>query len=795
MLRNTIKSSLRSLLKNRSHTLINLGGLSLGITSALILLLVVRFELSFDNYHESKDYIFRVVRIDNSEYKSSATYPLIDAVRSDFPDLEHVTITDTNEGDPVFGIPQSDGTMERFKEKPVAFVDPEFFKMFDYVWLEGDADALVREKTVVLNKTLAHKYFGKESALGKVISYNNKYDLTVSGVVEDAPLNTELPFHAFISYRLGTDKHGWDDWDSSSSSINCFVQLKEGANKEDLEAKMKGWHLKYFTGNLRPEGEARTYFLQALTDIHFDDRFSSYNGRTISKTTIWSLALIGSLLLLTACINFINLNTVLIFNRAKEVGIRKTLGGSRVHLLGQFLTETFFIAILSMVISMGFVELALLKLTPILSFHLEFRPLSDPFALRLVLGFPFLITLIAGLYPALSLAAFNPIKALKNRLEERQSQGLTLRRSLIVIQLMISQALIICTIVVLKQMNYFMNQPLGVNSDAVVEFEIPENRNTDVLAMKDRMVNIPGVQSVALSNTGSTGETTWQGEFEADLKGTILKDEATIKFADKDYVRTYQLKLLAGDDFVRSDSVDRFLINESFVNLLGFNSNEEAIGTPLKVWGRKALVSGVVGDFHAESLKDAITPIVIIPDKKGFYTGAVKLNTKAVKETIAQVGKVWESYYPAYVFEYSFLDDTIAKYYEQERRTSNLLTIFSGVAILIGCIGLFGLISFMAARRTKEVGIRKTLGASVAQIVVLFTKEFVTLLLVSFVIAAPLSYYFMKGWLSNFASRINITAGVFLLSIGLLFVIVIFTTGIKSFKAATANPVDSLKNE
>ncbi len=221
---NTIKTSLRSLIKNRGHALINLGGLSLGITSALVLFLVAQFELSFDDYHKNKDNIYRVVRIDNNEYKSSATYPLIDAVRNDFPDLQHVTITDTNQGDPVFGIPQSDGTMVMFKEKPVAFVDPEFFKMFDYVWVEGGKDALFTEKTVVLNKTLAHKYFGNESALGKVISYNNIYDLTVSGVVEDAPLNTELPFHAFISYRLGADKHGWDDWDSSSSSLK--VSLK-----------------------------------------------------------------------------------------------------------------------------------------------------------------------------------------------------------------------------------------------------------------------------------------------------------------------------------------------------------------------------------------------------------------------------------------------------------------------------------------------------------------------------------------------------------------------------------------
>lgn len=796
---NTIKSSFRSILKNRSHTIINLIGLSLGITSAIILALVVRFELSFDNYHENKDRIFRVVterlKYEEHDYTSGVTYPLVEAIRNDFPDIEYATLIDTNQGDPVLAIAQPDGSIERFKEPFVAFADPEYFKIFTYQFLEGGSDALMTEKSIVLNQSLARKYFGKSRAIGKVINYNGKYDLTVSGVVEDAPKNTDLPFSAIISYRLGADKHGWDDWDSSSSSVNCYIKLKSAANAVDLQNKMKGWHLKYFTGDIRGEGEAKTYFLQPLSTIHFDNRFTNYSDKIVAKTTIWSLALIGILLLATACINFVNLNTVLIFNRAKEVGIRKTLGGSKFHLFLQFLGETFIIASVSLLLSSGLVELSLIQLTPVLGFHLDFNPISDPFTFSLLLTFPFLIVLLAGLYPAISLAAFNPIRALKNKLVDANSHGLTLRRSLIVVQLMISQALIICTIIVINQMDYFMNRPMGLNSEAVIEFELPVRKNIELLTLKDRLANIPGIASVSMSNTGSTGESTWGSDIEATVNGALVKHDVVIKFADQDYVKTYQLSLLAGEDFARSDSVDRFLVNEALVRALGFSNNEEALGIPITVWEKKALISGVVKNYNSGSLKEEIQPLIVIPDKNRFFICAVKLNSSDVEGVMDKVENEWKNFFPVYVFEYTFLDDTIKKYYEQERRTSNLLTMFSGVALLIGSIGLFGLVSFMVAKKTKEVGIRKALGASVSNIILLFSREFVTLIIISFLISAPTAYYLMNQWLSNFAYRITPNAGTFVMAISIITIVVLGTVGYKSLKAAVANPIDALKDE
>ena len=799
MWQNTFKASIRSILKNKSHTLINLVGLSLGTTSAILLALVVRYELSFDNYHENRDRIYRVVterlKYGEQDYTSGITYPLVDAMRNDFPDIEYAALTDTNQGDPVLGIAQPDGTMERFKEKLVAFADPEYFKIFSYRFIEGSPEALYTEKSIVLSRELARKYFGDVPAVGKVINYNGMYDLTVTGVMENPPKNTDLPFRAIISYRLGADKHGWDDWDSSSSSVNCYILLKAGANAHGLEAKMKGWHLKYFIGDIQAEGEARTYFLQPLSTIHFDQRFTNYSDKVISKATIWSLVLVGLLLFVTACINFVNLNTVLIFNRAKEAGIRKTLGSSKLHLLGQFLGETFIIAVVAVLLSSGLAELSLIQLAPALGYQLDFAPLSDPFTFVGLLAFPFLITLLAGLYPAMALSSFNPVKALKNKMAGGEAKGITLRRSLIVVQLMISQTLIICTIVVLHQMDYFMSRPLGLNSSAIIEFELPDNRNVDLQALKDRLSLVPGIASVSMSNNGSIGESTWGGEYEADVNGTHVKNDVTVKFADKDFVKTYQLDLLEGQDFIRSDSVDRFLVNEEFVHSLGLSSNAEAIGIPVDVWGRKAMVSGVVKNFNSSSLKEEIRPLIIIPDRKGFYTCGVKLNTSDVQGAMKGVGKEWQRSFPHYVFEYTFLDDTIRKFYDQERRTSNLLALFSGMAILIGCIGLFGLVSFMVVKKTKEVGVRKVLGASVANIMILFSREFMMLITVSFVISAPLSYYFMGQWLDNFAYRVSVGIGTFCLGALLMATVVLGTVGFKSLKAAIANPIDALKDE
>jgi len=799
MIRSYFISNLRALWRNRSQTAVNLVGLTLGISCSIIVFLVVRFELSYDTYHPDADRIYRVVtKYTNSDqpgYGAGTTYPLPDAIRKDFPDPEWVTITDANVADPVIAITGDDGSIQRFKETRVMFADPEYFKIFHYNWVEGNEDALKREKTVVLTATIARKYFGDEPAINKVINFNNEYDATVSGVVSDPPLNTDFPFRMIFSMRLGANKRGWEDWGAASSSINCYLKLTPGATKESFEAKLAGWHMKYFTGGLEEDGKGRVYFLQPLNEIHFDTRFSNFGGRVVSYASLLTLGLIGLLLLLTACINFINLNTVLIISRSKEAGIRKVMGSTKKQLIFQFLGETWMVAVVALFLSLGVVELAIIKLVPVLTYRLSFMPMQDTTTLIFLIGLPFVVTMLAGLYPGISLSRFQPIHALKSRLSGNAGKGLNVRRTLIIIQLMISQALVVATIIVFQQINYFMHQPLGINSAAVVEFSLPENGADLIHRLTERMKNIQGVENVSVSNTGATSTNRWTGATDATVSGEIVKISAQIKFADENFIDTYQLKLLQGENLLRTDTATRFVVNESYVKKLGLKNREDAIGTPVDVWGKHALITGIVQDFNSTPLHDEREPLILSNGVESVYRGGVRLNTSDVPSTLKEVQKVWESVYPKYVFEYSFLDDTIAQFYAAERRSSYLIGLFASIAIFIGCIGLYGLVSFMARSKTKEIGIRKTLGASVAQVVGLFSMEFVWLTILAFVLSAPIAYYFMNQWLSNFAYRIQPGAFTFLLGVALSFLVVIATVGIKSYRAAVANPVDALRDE
>jgi putative ABC transport system permease protein len=723
------------------------------------------------------------------------TYPLPRALRQDFPDLEYVAMADRNMNDPVITITRDDNSTEKFKEKGVAFLDPEFLKIFHYDWIEGNSDALKQEKTVVLTESMARKYFGTTDVVNKIINFDNEFDVTVVGVIKDPQPNTDFTFSVMLSSNLGSTKHGWEEWGSASSSINCFVKLKAGVSQKDFEAKLKGWHLKYFTGKNEEDGKNRTYFLQPLSVQHFDTRFNNIAGRVVSYERLTTLGLIGVLLLLTACINFINLNTVLIIDRSKEAGIRKVMGSSRHQLVFQFLGETLTITLLSMIVSTGLVELALIQLSSVLEYRLTFHPLSDPATTSFLVALPVAVTLLAGLYPGLTLSRFQPVVALKNKLSGSPGKGMTLRRSLIVFQLVISQVLVVCTIIVVQQINYFLNQPIGLNSRAIVEFELPENKPDVIARLKERLKSIPGVENAAMSNTGATSGNNWGGDFEAVVGGKLVKEGASVKFASEDFIETYEIQLLHGENLVKSDTANRFLINESLSRVLGFTNPADAIGTPIDIWGNKALVTGVVKDFNTLPLHNRLNPTIILCGTTAYYTGAARIESSKMMETIALVKAAWEDVYPKYVFQYNFLDDTIAHFYDSERQTSYLIGLFAGVAIFIGCIGLFGLVSFMARRKTKEVGIRKTLGASVSQVLILFSKEFAILILVSFVIAVPVSYYFMQEWLNNFTYRIQPGAPTYMLGVAVTFAVVIATVGIRSYKAAIANPVDALRDE
>ena len=797
MIKQYFTSSLRSLWTNRRHTTINLLGLTLGITCTILIFQVITFELSFDQYHKNTDRIYRVVtqylNSDNA-FNSGTTYPLPPALKNDFPDPEHVILVDANLGDIVLSVAQPDGTSKKFKEDRICFADHGYFQMLDHEWIEGGPDALNREKTVTISESIAKKYFNNEPALNKIINFNNQFDVTVAGVFKDVPLNSSIQFPIVLSNKLGADQRGWESWGSTSSGLNCFVMLQEGVTKEAFEKKLEGWHFKYFTGEDEEDGKNLRYFLQPLSEMHYDTRYTVYYGPIRSYTTLLTLGSIGVLLLLTACVNFINLNTVLIGSRSKEVGIRKTLGSNRSSIAMQFVAETFFVTLLAVCISIALVEIALSLLTPVLGYTLNFHPFTDIQMLLFLLSLPIVVALLAGLYPALRLSGFQPVHALKNKFLGNESGAINLRRALIVFQLVVSQALIVATIIIVQQMQHFSNMPLGIAKDTVVEFDVPEQDPKVLRELHARLRSIPGVEGATLSNTGSVSNNTWNSSFEAKISGSLIKETAQVKFADASFVHTYGLQILVGNDLKPSDTADGFLVNEEFVQLLGL-SNAEAIGFPIKIWGFTGDIRGVIKNFHTRSLHEEMDPVIILSNTRYYQNGAVRLRTKDSKEALAEVQKVWEDVFPKYVFEYEFLGQIVADFYSTERNDTYLIGLFAIVAILVACIGLYGLISYMAHNRVKEIGIRKTLGASVTQIMTLLSKEFVILTVLAFVISAPAVYYMAETWLSNFAYRIHPDISTFLLSILLIFAIVLSTIGTRSYTAATANPVDALRNE
>ncbi|HTF20695.1 MAG TPA: ABC transporter permease [Chryseolinea sp.] len=798
MFKSNILVRLRILWRNRTHAAINVIGLSLGITSSVIIFLVLKFEYSYDSFRPDGDRVYRVVKtFDDGKHPafqySALTYPLIPALRNDFADAEFVSLVDAQKS--VIRVPKPDGTFAKFREEAIAFVDSSYFDILTQEWIMGNHKALTEPNTVVLSEAVAQKYFGDHDPINRVINYNGEFDLIVSGVVKDPPLNTDFAFTIYVTNNLGSVKRGWDNWGASASNVNCLVKLHISVSETQMENKLKGWHLQYIKSDELENAKNENVVLQPLSDIHFDGEFWNPGGRIVSRASLITMALIGTVLLLTACINFVNLNTVLIIDRSKETGIRKVMGSTRLQLVSQFLGETLLIAVISLFLSLGLVELLAIQLSPILGYRLRFEPFADLMTVSFIMCVLFVVVILAGLYPAVRLAGFQPIRALKSKLGGGSQKGFTLRRSLVVFQLATSQVLIVCTIIAIQQMNFFMSQPIGLNSQAVIEFGIPENGAEKMRLLSDRMLTISGVRNFSASNTGSISDGQWSDNYEATVNNKVVKENAFAKMADENYVDTYGIQLLVGENLVREDSATRCLVNETFVKSLGLSKLQDAIGVPVAIWGHHAIVTGVIRDFNAESLHNKIRPTIILPSSDSYFKGAVRMETENMNETLDQVRATWEAIFPNYVYEQFFLDDVISGMYKAERNVSRLVALFAGMAIFIGSIGLYGLISFIARTRTKEVGIRKSLGASAAQVVGMFSREFILLIAIAFIISMPMAHIFMSEWLNNFEYRIHPGILTFLLGVSFNFVIVLSTIGVRAYRAAVANPVTALRDE
>ncbi len=796
MFKNFIKLSLRSMARNKVHALINVAGLSLGLVGALVIFMIIRYELSFDAHHREADRIFRLVRTSHEFGQTMHTpgvpYPLPQALRTDFPEIEHVAIVDANFTPSVFAIKRDDGSIAKFKEeKGVAFVDPEFFGIFSYRWLHGDPErALSAPQSMVISRGIAEKFFGQEDPMGKRVIYDNRHEVQVTGVVADAPANSDLPLNLLIAYDH--KERGNDNWGSISSGTQCYLKLPTRIDPKEIESRLGGFLLKH-----QKEDEAKTVTmaLQPLRRLHFDTRFGTFGGRTIAKSTLLALGMIGILLLLTACINFINLNTALAVKRSKEVGVRKVLGGTRPQLVLHFLAETATVMLLAIVVSLALAEIVLVRLQSMLGYRLELHLFGDAVLSIFLLALLVLVTVSAGFYPAMYLSGVDASTALRNKLTTRYGEGLPLRKGLVLIQFAISQALIICTIVISSQMAYFQKADMGFNREAMVEVELPANEREKLARLKNELLQHTAIKHVSFSNTGAASGNKWTGNYALRDSAEVKEGRTNLKFIDHDYIATYELKLLAGEGMASTDTLKKYIVNRTFAEETGYGDNLEGLlGKYLKIWGQEAPIAGVVNDFHTSSLHQNLEPVVLLM-RHNYWQAGIKIDLQNMKGALAAIEQAWSSVYPDYVFGYTFLDETIVKFYGDEQKTARLMNIFTVAAIIIGCLGLFGLVSYMAAQRTKEIGIRKVLGATLKDILSLFSKEFALLLMLAFALAAPVAYYFMQAWLSDFAYRIELGMGIFIMALLAGFGIVLLTIGYKSVAAALANPVEALRYE
>ncbi|WP_338875196.1 ABC transporter permease [Spirosoma sp. SC4-14] len=810
MLKNIIKTALRALKRNWSYSLINVLGLTLGLACCLLLFMAIRYELSFDRQNPDADRIYRIIGVDkqanNDRPNVGMPLPALAALRNDFPDLKNQLTMVNRIKEPVIALgTATDPAKSKFQETDgvVAFVEPQYSRLFDLKWESGNpATALTNPGTVVLSDRIAHKYFGNANPIGKTIRVDNKMDFVVTGVVQNPPVTTSMPFDVLLSFaslkQYGASTN-WDDWQSTYSGAQIYMLLPTATSPEWLEKQLVGFVKKYHA----PENVARlVYQLQPLTDIHFDKRTSNYANRTISKEMIWAMVLIGLFILVTACINFVNLATAQAIRRAREVGVRKVLGSTRGQLVRQFLSETGVLTALAVVLALLVAQVALPYVGELLNIKPGAVTIFDPIALGFLLGLGLLTTLFAGVYPALILSGYQPILALKGKMRSAGSGQLTLRRGLIVGQFAISQILIIGTIIVYSQMHYFRSVDLGFSREAVLTIPIPENEPGQLENLYAKLVGLPGIKSLSYGMTtpSSNGNWTTGFRFENDEKepdyGVLMRP------ADTAYVRTYGLKLLAGRMYQPADTMREFVINESFMKRLGFQKPEQVIGKYMRVNGEdvKKPIVGVVRDFNTFSLRQQTEPSLLTTFRVGYRTLAIKLSarqggTAAIHQLLNKVESAWTATFPAFVFKYEFLDETLANFYKTEERLYSLFQLLAGIAIFIGCLGLYGVVAFMAESRTKEVGVRKVLGASAMHIFGLFSVDFVKLVVFALVIASPIAWYVMQKWLADFAYKINIQwwmfalAGVFAVSIALV------TVSFQSIKAALMNPVKSLRSE
>jgi len=793
MIKNYFKIAWRNLKKNRLYAFVNITGLTIGIVSCLLIGIYIKDELSYDRFNDNAD---RIVRVTMDYFQGGAPQKIAVTGTKVGPQFKRMFLAVSD----FVRIEKRSGIMSYnnrvFDEQAILYADPSFFKIFSYKLINGDASGLSVPEKIIVTQSAAKKYFDAENPIGKILKIGTK-NFMVSAVAADAPSNSQIKFDFITSFNnlpASKEEKWWE------ANYITYLLLKDGTRLEPLQKQVNVYMSRVSRTELKMEGsQYLTYHFEPLTSVHLHSNLPDSPEPNGSITYIYIMIVVAVLILIIACVNYVNLSIAQSAGRGAEIGIRKVMGAAKGQLFRQFIGESVFVTAIGVILAIGFAFLLLPSFNQLAGKTLQFSALLDPVILGCIILLGTGIGFAAGAYPALLLSGVKLAKILKSGFSFTSGQGV--RRSLIVFQFVISIFLIITTVVILQQLSFIRNKDIGYNKSNVAVLPINWQMLPKVQGLKNEIANIPGVKGVATANNEPINVGWGDGITTADGKAISVNALPM----DEDFIKTMQLKIIAGTDYNQTDVLQidttnggknfqySFMLNETAAKALGWTP-QQAIGKQLSK-GALGRVKAVVKDFNFKSFHDPIGPLLIFLDHFQTQKMFVRIDGQNTVAAIQHIEQIWKSRVPERPFSYKFLDDDYDAMYRSEQRTAGVFTTFSALAIMLACLGLFAVTAYAVVQRTKEIGIRKVLGATIPNIITLISKDFLGLVVIATIIASPIAWFMAHSWLEDFAYRINIQWWIFIVAGAASLLVAAVTVSIQAIKAALANPVKSLKSE
>lgn len=793
MWKNQLITAWRRLKNNKPYAFINIAGLGASLACAILLYLFISYHLRFDDFHTDSDRIYRISTTTMyggiEDYNEGVPQPLGKALRNDYTFFEEIAMR-VSMGNRLVTVQKGN---EKLKfNANTSYVEPSIFRILNFPVISGDPDKVLNEpNSAIITQAMAEKLFPGQDPIGKQFRLSNTQDFTIKGIVRNMPSNTDHESDLFLSYSSYKEVSPYmasdSSWGSISSAIRCYAKLKPGITPEQVEVVFPQVVNKYQPN----ENNLMFFHMLPLTDLHFDTRYSG----TIQRKYLWSLGWMGVFLVLTACINFINLSTAQSLRRTREIGVRKALGGTRWQIFVQFLSETGLIVTASIAIAITIVSLAIphINKTLFTDITLDARTISTLIIFSAILLLT--VVLLAGYYPGVIQAKMNPVKAIRAQGTPGGHGRFPFRKALIIVQFTIMQVMIVGAIIIGRQMHYSMTGDAAIHKNGILIINIPKQDPTTLKTLQARITQLAGVQNAAFCQAAPISYTNRSTAIRLGTRDRGEDWQVSVKFADANYLPTFGIQLIAGSNIPMSDTANGMLVNETLLRKMGIQSPDQIIGQPIQVSNVRTTVRGVIRDFHNHSFHSQVEPLCVYTDMQEFDELAIRLDMQQASIVMPAIDKIWNETFPDFMYRFRFMDEDVAGMYEAESLLMQLVEIFAIVAVLIGCLGLFGLISFMAIQKKKEIGVRKVLGASVPSMIWLFGREFTIMLIGGFVLSAPLSWWLMSSWLQGFEYRISFGPDVYIVTVLLCTAITALTVGYTSVRAALMNPAVSLKTE